>query len=95
MPWFQIRLSLLLVVLIAPWAALAQPKGSGKLVRIVTLAPPGGSLDMIARTIAQGFGEFSGRQAFVENKPGASGNIAMVELARSAPISFQEPASCG
>jgi tripartite-type tricarboxylate transporter receptor subunit TctC len=85
MPWFQIRLSLLLVVLIAPWAALAQPMGSGKLVRIVTLAPPGGSLDMIARTIAQGFGEFSGRQAFVENKPGASGNIAMVELARSAP----------
>src|SRR5262245_35657005 len=85
MPWFQIRLSLLLVVLLAPWAALAQPMGSGKLVRIVTLAPPGGSLDMIARTIAQGFGEFSGRQAFVENKPGASGNIAMMELARSTP----------
>src|SRR5262245_20031342 len=84
MPWFQIRLSLVLVVLLAPWAALAQPMGS-KLVRIVTLAPPGGSLDMIARTIAQGFGEFSGRQAFVENKPGASGNIAMVELARAAP----------
>jgi tripartite-type tricarboxylate transporter receptor subunit TctC len=85
MPWFQIRLPLLLVILIVPWAALAQPMGSGKLVRIVTLAPPGGSLDMIARTIAQGFGEFSGRQAFVDNKPGASGNIAMVELARSAP----------
>jgi tripartite-type tricarboxylate transporter receptor subunit TctC len=85
MPWFQIRLSFLLVVLLAPWTALAQPMGTGKLVRIVTLAPPGGSLDMIARTIAQGFGEFSGRQAFVENKPGASGNIAMVELARSAP----------
>jgi tripartite-type tricarboxylate transporter receptor subunit TctC len=85
MPWFQIRLSFLLFVLLAPWTALAQPMGTGKLVRIVTLAPPGGSLDMIARTIAQGFGEFSGRQAFVENKPGASGNIAMVELARSAP----------
>jgi tripartite-type tricarboxylate transporter receptor subunit TctC len=85
MSWFQIRLPFLLVVLLAPWVTLAQPMGSGKLVRIVTLAPPGGSLDMIARTIAQGFGEFSGRQAFVENKPGASGNIAMMELARSAP----------
>jgi tripartite-type tricarboxylate transporter receptor subunit TctC len=82
---FQIRLVLSLVVLLAPWATLAQPLGSGKLVRIITLAPPGGSLDMIARTIAQGFGEFSGKQAFVENKPGASGNIAMLELARSAP----------
>jgi len=85
MPWFQIRLTFLLVVLLAPWVALAQPMGSAKLVRIVTLAPPGGSLDMIARTIAQEFGEFSGRQAFVENKPGASGNIAMMELARSVP----------
>ena len=85
MRWLQIRLLLLLVVLVAPGAASAQPVGSGKLVRIITLAPPGGSLDMIARTIAQGFGEFAGRQAFVENKPGASGNIAMMELARSAP----------
>ncbi len=82
---FQIGLPLLLVALLASWAALAQPLGSGKLVRIITLAPPGGSLDMIARTIAQGFGEYSGKQAFVENKPGASGNIAMMELARSAP----------
>ena len=64
---FQIRLALWLVVILAPWATLAQPLGSGKLVRIITFAPPGGSLDMIARTLAQGFGEFSGKQAFVEN----------------------------
>jgi tripartite-type tricarboxylate transporter receptor subunit TctC len=82
---FQIRLALFLGVLLAPWATLAQPLGSGKLVRIIAFAPPGGSLDMIARTLAQGFGEFSSKQAFVENKPGASGNIAMMELARSAP----------
>jgi tripartite-type tricarboxylate transporter receptor subunit TctC len=85
MRWLQVRLPLLLLALLIPCIALAQPVGSGKLVRIITLAPPGGSLDMIARTIAQGFGEFSGKQAFVENKPGASGNIAMMELARSAP----------
>jgi len=84
MRWFRIYLPLFLLPLFSP-PAHPQPMGSGKLVRIVTLAPPGGSLDMIARTIAQGFGEFAGRQAFVENKPGASGNIAMVELARSAP----------
>src|ERR1700760_1312542 len=82
---FQIGLLLLFVAFLASGAAFAQPFGSGKLVRIITLAPPGGSLDMIARTIAQAFGESSGKQAFVENKPGASGNIAMMELARSAP----------
>jgi tripartite-type tricarboxylate transporter receptor subunit TctC len=82
---FQIGLLLLLAAFFESGTALTRPLGSGKLVRIITLAPPGGSLDMIARTIAQGFGEFSGKQAFVENKPGASGNIAMVEIARSAP----------
>jgi tripartite-type tricarboxylate transporter receptor subunit TctC len=80
MRWIQIHLPSLLVALLVSCTAVAQPVGSGKLVRIIALAPPGGSLDMIARTIAQGFGEFAGKQAFVENKPGA-----MMELARSAP----------
>ena len=57
-------------------------------VRFITLTAPGGSLDILARTVAQGLSESTGQQFYVENRVGAGGNIGVAELARSAPDGY-------
>src|SRR6188508_3732247 len=53
-------------------------------VRVITLTAAGGSLDIIARTLAQSLTETMGQQFYVENKVGAGGNLGVAELGRSA-----------
>ena len=57
-------------------------------VRVITLTAPGGSLDILARTLAQSLSEPMGQQFYVENKVGAGGNLGVAELARSAPDGY-------
>jgi len=52
---------------------------------IVVGATPGGSTDTLARVIAQSMGSTLGRTVIVENKPGAGGNIAAQQVAKSDP----------
>lgn len=47
-----------------------------KTIRIVVGFPPGGATDVLAREVANALGPKIGRSIIVENKPGASGNIA-------------------
>jgi tripartite-type tricarboxylate transporter receptor subunit TctC len=54
-------------------------------VRLVVPFTPGTGIDMIARQIAQPLSERLKRPVFVENKPGASGNIGSLDVVRSAP----------
>jgi tripartite-type tricarboxylate transporter receptor subunit TctC len=53
-------------------------------VRIIAGFPPGGSNDLYARLIAQWLSERLGQQFFVENRPGAGGNLG-TEAAANAP----------
>ncbi|MCR0980789.1 Bug family tripartite tricarboxylate transporter substrate binding protein [Roseomonas populi] len=63
----------------------ARAQGGGRTIRFVTPYPPGGPTDILARVVAAGAGSTLGRTIVVENKPGGSGVIGMVDVARSAP----------
>jgi tripartite-type tricarboxylate transporter receptor subunit TctC len=49
---------------------------------------PGGPTDIIARVVATPLGEVLGKSAYVENKPGAGGNIGIATAARSDPDGY-------
>jgi tripartite-type tricarboxylate transporter receptor subunit TctC len=68
--------------LVAP-AALAQTPTSGKPLRWLVGYPPGGGSDTIARIVSAPMGQALNQTVVVENKPGASANIAGSELVRS------------
>jgi tripartite-type tricarboxylate transporter receptor subunit TctC len=55
-----------------------------KIVRMIVPLVPGGSVDAVARALAQKMSETMGQQIVVDNRGGASGNIG-TELAVRAP----------
>ncbi len=67
---------------VLPWVAQAQPFPS-RAIRIVVPFPPGGTSDILARTIGQKLTEEWGQPAITDNRPGAAGNIASDYVAKS------------
>ena len=59
-----------------------------KPIKIIVGYPPGGSTDVPARIIGQKLAEVLGQPVVIENKPGASGNIAAELAARAAPDGY-------
>ena len=57
-------------------------------VRVVVPFAPAGPTDVMARLIAQKLSETLKQQFYVENHPGAGGNIGMLLVARSAPDGY-------
>jgi tripartite-type tricarboxylate transporter receptor subunit TctC len=82
-----IRRFLGIVMLACAMSANAQPYPS-KPVRIVVPYLPGGTVDLVARVLAQGLTGQAGQQFVVENRPGASGSIGSDAVAKAAPDGY-------
>ena len=61
----------------------AQAAWPAKPLRLVVPFAPGGSSEIVARAVAAEMSKGLGQNVFVDNKPGAGGNIAMQEVAGS------------
>ena len=74
----------LLSIALAPGGAQAQTYPA-KTVTLIVPASPGGVIDTMARMLAQNLSAAWKSQVIVENKPGATNQIAAEYVARSAP----------
>jgi tripartite-type tricarboxylate transporter receptor subunit TctC len=57
-------------------------------IRMISPFPPGGSVDITARLIAEPLGAQLGTRIVVDTRSGASGNIGMEAAARAAPDGY-------
>jgi tripartite-type tricarboxylate transporter receptor subunit TctC len=76
-----------LLALVLFTAVHAQPYPA-KPVRLIVPFPPGGSTDLVARSITPTLGDFLGQQIVIEYKGGAAGSIGTAEAARAAPDGY-------
>ena len=80
----------------APLAALVlsaavqaqQPAFPTRPVRLIVPVPPGGSVDTVARLIAQRLSESLGQSVVIDHRPGAATNIGTELVAKSAPDGY-------
>ncbi|WP_423459313.1 tripartite tricarboxylate transporter substrate-binding protein [Ottowia sp. VDI28] len=85
---FTISRRRLLAAAAAPLTAHAgfvHAQNRGNDASIIVGYPPGGSLDAMARVLAQRLGALRGNSVIVDNKPGFSGNIGAQYVAKSPP----------
>jgi len=75
------------IVLLLPSLALAQAFPT-KAMRIVVPFTPAGAVDIATRATAHEMERILKQPVLVENKPGAGGNLAVAEVARSAPDGY-------
>src|SRR4051812_15621684 len=69
-------------------AAAAQEPYPSRPIRLVIDTSPGGVTDLFGRVVAEALAPRLGQTIYVDNKPGASGNVAADFLARSAPDGY-------
>src|SRR2546423_11687640 len=75
-------------------ALVAMPAGAwaqawpGRPVRIIVPFQPGGSTDIFARLAAQKLTEHFGKQFYIDNVAGATGNVGTPQAAPAAPDGY-------
>jgi len=80
--WLALALGL---ALLSVNARAQSPPFPAKPIRILVPYGPAGLTDVVARLFAEQLRKVLGGSVFVENKPGASGILAIEELARARP----------
>jgi tripartite-type tricarboxylate transporter receptor subunit TctC len=80
-----LRIVLAFAACLALGASAAYPD---KPIRIVVPWAPGGSTDILARTVAEKLTRALGQPVVVDNKPGAAGNIGSDSVAKATPDGY-------
>ena len=81
--WFAI--GTLIAASMQPLLAQDYP---AKTIRIIVPYTPGGTADLLARTMGQKMAAGLGQQIIIDNRPGAGGNIGADLAAKSAPDGY-------
>ena len=84
-PKHRLRLKALAVLMSIAAAPLAANAWTNKPVKLIVPAPPGGTMDVTARILAEAISTEIGQPVIVENKPGAGGAIAVQALNAAPP----------
>src|SRR6476660_6519230 len=63
----------------------AQSSWPSKPIRFLVPFAPGGTSEIVARSVAAELTKQLGQSVFVENKPGGAGVVAMAEAAKATP----------
>ncbi len=82
------RLLFASLVIAASHAAGAAESFPQRPVRLIVPYSPGGATDITARQLAAKLGDVWGQQVIVDNRAGASGNIALELAARATPDGY-------
>jgi tripartite-type tricarboxylate transporter receptor subunit TctC len=69
-------------------SAVAAETWPARPVKLIVGFAPGGPTDLFARLIAQSLTEQTGKNFYIENVPGAGGNVGAVRAAQSAPDGY-------
>jgi tripartite-type tricarboxylate transporter receptor subunit TctC len=82
--------AVLMAAALAGHACAQEPDRSypQKPIRLIVPFTPGGSNDVLARSLAQRLGKVWAQPVIVENKPGAAGNIGAELVARAKPDGY-------
>src|SRR5206468_8294191 len=78
-----VAMAMLAALAVMPHHARAQAPYPSKPIRIVVGFAPGGPTDIIARVVGAKLSDILGQQVYVENRAGASSNIATETVARA------------
>lgn len=76
------------LTLVPTFAAVAQDTWPSRPIRLLVGFPPGGTIDAIARTMAEVLGTRLKQPVVVENRGGAAGMIAAEEVSRATPDGY-------
>ncbi len=76
------------ISLFGPAPVWSQTDWPTKPVKIVVPVAPGGGTDFTARLLAEKLSSALGQPVIVENKPGASGNLGVQQVAAAAPDGY-------
>ena len=69
-------------------SAMAQAAWPSKPITLIVPFPPGGPTDVVTRIVGKELSERLGQPIIVENKAGASGSIAALQVKRAAPDGY-------